>query len=475
VRTVQDDIEISNGSTISVNTDDLFRVAASLSALAGEARDWSHEAAIARCVTEWSADAAPFGFAESELTRAAAILQEAAADTETLSFGVGRAAAEYAEADQRSRDASRLLAAVVGFLSGGLLRNLILGTLPVAPTIGVALLVAQHPELRRLVALAGQPLTNALAEHTHLLVSPAFVDLVRALVSSADDVAMGAAGVSPVVAHLLGDEGAGVVGLSSMAGALLLLSGRNAYTPTPLNVTRTPRTPASAPATLADAAARIPQSGVGSSQIRVERYADRNEQASYAVYLAGTSDFSTGGDEPFDMASNLAGIAGSDTAAQQATVEAMNDAGIRPGDRVSFFGHSQGGLVAARITASEVYSTQALVTFGSPTGQIAIPDQVAHVAVEHAEDITPALGGEPLGGAAGRDRIVVTRGLFDESGPPPGTSLGSAHRMVRYAETAALVDGSTDPRLDRMREALAGLDGSGLGTGATYRAKRDRS
>jgi hypothetical protein len=472
---VQDDIDVSNGSTINVDTDDLFLLAVSLSTLAEEARDWSHEAAIARCVTEWSADAARFGFAEPELARTGALLLEVAADAESLALGVQGAAVEYAEGEQRNRDASRLLAAVAGFLAGGFFRNLILGTLPLAPTVGLALLVAQHPELRRLVAVTGQPLTNALAEHTHLLVTPAFVRLVRGLVASADDVAMGVAGVGPGMAHFLGDEGAGVVGLSSMAGALLILAGRNAYTPTPLNVTRSAPSPVSGPASLADAAARIPPSGAGSPQIRVERYDDRNGKASYAVYLAGTSDFSTGGDEPFDMGSNLAGIAGSDTAAQQATVEAMADAGIRPGDQVSFFGHSQGGLVAARIAASEVYSTQALVTFGSPTGQIPIPDSVAHVAVEHAEDITPALGGEPIGGSDGRDRIVVTRGLFDESGPPPGASLGDAHYMATYAETAALIDGSADPRLGPLRDALTGLGAAGLGgTATTYRAERDR-
>lgn len=473
---MQDDIDISNGSTTRVDTDDLFLLAATLSALAGEARDWSHEAAIARYVTEWSASAAPFGFAEPELTRAAAILQDAALSAESLALAVERAAAEYADGEQRSRDASRLLAAVAGFISGGFFRNLILGTLPLAPALGLTLVIAQHPEIRRLAALAGEPLTSALTEHAHLLVNPAFVSLVRALVSSADDFALGAAGVGPGMAHLLGDEGARIVGLSSMAGALLILAGRNAYTPTPLRVTRAAPAAVSAPVSLAGAAARIPRSGPGNPQVRVERYPDGHGDASYAVYIAGTSEFSTGGDEPFDMAGNLAGIAGTDTAALQATIEAMNEAGIRRGDPVSFFGHSQGGLVAARIAASETYSTQTLVTFGSPTGQIPIPDQIAHVAVEHAEDITPALGGEPLGGPAGRDRIVVTRALFNEGGPPQGTSLGSAHHMERYTETAALIDGSPDARLGPMREALAGLGAAEIGgTATTYRAQRDRN
>jgi hypothetical protein len=473
VKAVHDDIDVSNGSLVSVDTDELFLVAATLSVLAADARDWSHDAAIARCVTEWSADAAPFGFAEPELARSAAILQDAAAEALALALGLERAAAEYAEGEQRSAASSRQLAALTGFLAGRLFRNQILGTLPLLPSVGVTLLLAQHPAARRLAALTGQPLIEALADHTGLLIDPAFVDLVRTAVASADDFAMGAAVVPPAVAHLLGDEGAGVVGLSSMAGALLILAGRNAYTPTPLTVTRSESSPVRAPASLADAAARIPQSGAGSPQVTVERYGGRNGKASYAVYIAGTSDFSTGGTEPFDMASNLAGIAGSDMAAKQATVEAMEDAGVRPGDPVSFFGHSQGGLVAARIAETEVYSTEALVTFGSPTGQIPIPEQVAHVAVEHAEDITPALGGIPLGGADGVDRVVVTRGLFDETGPPQGASLASAHHMARYAETAALIDGSGDPRLKEMRDVLAGLSGAArTGTATTYRAER---
>jgi hypothetical protein len=470
-----DTIDVSNGSAVTVETDELFLVAAALSVLAADARDWAHEAAIARCITQWSADAAPVRFAEPELARTTAILQDAASTAETLSFRLERAAVEYTESEHRRSDVGGLLAALTGYLTGGFVRNLVLGALPLAPTAALALLMAQHPEARRLAAVTGQPIVAALAAHPELLVDPVFVSLVRAVVSSANDFAFGAVGVPPALAYVLGDEGAGVVGLGSMAGALLLLAGRNAYLPTPLSVTRTAPTPVNAPATLAEAAARIPRSGAGRPQIRVERYASTDDDRRWAVYIAGTSDFSTGGEEPFDMASNLAGIAGGDAAAQLATVEAMDDAGVRRGDRVIFLGHSQGGLVAARIAASGVYSTDALVTFGSPSGQIDVPDRVAHVAVEHAEDVTPALGGTPLGGADGRDRVVVTRGLFDEEGPPPGTSPGSAHRMVRYAETAALIDGSADPRLDPMRDALAGLGASGSGgTATTYRAERDR-
>lgn len=469
-----DGIDVSSGSTTTVETDDLFLAAATLSTLAANARDWSQQAAMARCITQWSGDAAPFGFAESDLARSSAVLQDTADGAERLGVLLEEAATAYADGERRTADGATLLTALGALVAGGFTRHMILGALPLAPTAAVALLVAQHPEVRRLAAIAGQPLLAELAERSDLLASPALVDLVRALVSSADDFALGLAGVDPPLARLLGDEGAGVVGLSGMAGALLVLAGRNAYTATPVNLTGGEPVSVPAPATLADAASRIPPSTPGHPQIRIERFTDPSGEATYAVYLAGTSDLSTGGDEPFDMASNLAGIAGNDAASYRAALDAMDAAGIGAGDRVTLVGHSQGGLVAARIAASGAYATEALVTFGAPTGQISVPDGVAHVAVEHAEDITPALGGMPLDGDDGRDRIVVTRSLFDDAPRPDGAVI-AAHHMARYAETAALVDRADDPRLDAMRSAIAGLGtGSAGGTATLYRADRVR-
>ncbi|MBG6238593.1 hypothetical protein IWX78_001565 [Mycetocola sp. CAN_C7] len=467
-----DTLDVSGGASTSVETDELFLVAATLTTLAADARDWAHRAAMTRCITEWSADAAPFGFAEPDLTRSAAMLQDAAALAESLSSRVETAATAYAAVEQKGADVSGLVAALGGFLTGGLIRNIFIGALPLLPSAAVAALVAQHPEVRRLAAVAGQPLLSALTGNAALLESPAFVSLVRALVSSADDIALGVAGIDPPVARLLGDDGAGIVGLSSMAGALLLLAGRNAYTATPITLSTAESTPVTAPRSLADAASRIPESGPGRPQIRVERF-EGGARPSYAVYLAGTSEFSTDGAEPFDMGSNLAGIAGDDAAAYRATLDAMDEAGIRPGDSVTLVGHSQGGLVAARVAASGAYDTDALITFGSPTGQIPIPDSVAHLAVEHAEDLTPALGGAPIEGDDGRDRVVVTRSIHDPA--VPERPFGSAHFMAGYADTAALIDGSDDPRLDRVKAALDTLgEAERGGTSTLYRAVKRR-
>ena len=471
-----DVIDVSSGSTTSVETDELFLAAATLSALAAGARDWAHQAAMARCITQWSGDAAPFGFAESDLTRSSAVLQDTASDAEGLAWLVESAATSYAAGEERNADVSSLLFALGAFLAGGVAHNLVLGAaLPLAPSALLTALVAQHTDGRRVAAVLGEPLAAALVDHGGLLADPAFVSLVRTIVSSADEFALGAAGVAPPLAHLLGDRGAGVVGLGSMAGALLILSGRNAYIAKPVTVSPSAPTAVAPPVSLADAAARIPPSGPGRPQVRIERFDGQAGQASYAVYIAGTSAIADGSPEPFDMASNLAGIAGDDAAAYSATIDAMDEAGIRPGDQVSFVGHSQGGLVAARIAASGAYDTDALVTFGAPTGQIPVPGGVEHLAVEHAEDITPALGGEPLSGAGGRDRVVVSRALFGGA-PSPDASPIAAHHMSRYAETAALVDASDDPRLEPVRDALARLGaGASVGSATLYRAERDSS
>ena len=140
---------------------------------------------------------------------------------------------------------------------------------------------------------------------------------------------------------------------------------------------------------------------------------------------------------------------------------------------MNLFGHSQGGLVAARIAASGAFDTQSLVTFGAPSGQVPIPESVTQIAVEHAEDLVPALGGAPVDGADGRDRLVVSRAVFDDAPPPPGEP-GAAHHMSEYAKTAALIDGSTDPRLSGLGETLAGI-GTGAGVAQAYRAERVRS
>ena len=90
------------------------------------------------------------------------------------------------------------------------------------------------------------------------------------------------------------------------------------------------------------------------------------------------------------------------------------------------------------------------------------------IAVEHTDDIVPALGGTI---AAGAGPLYVRRELFADAPVPTDTPL-PAHRLAGYRETARLLDGSAEPRLLAFREQLVGIAGSATGEQSVWRAER---
>lgn len=201
------------------------------------------------------------------------------------------------------------------------------------------------------------------------------------------------------------------------------------------------------PRGLADRVNRIPS---GEVSIRVERFVE-DGVVHAEVYIAGTKDFAFPSDsEVFDMESNIA-LTGALVAASLIAVEkAMQRAGVRPGDAVVFTGHSQGGLVAARLAESGRYDTKGLVMVGTPTGQAPIRGNYPSVSITHSDDIVPVLGG------AKRPSRVIE--LERPSGQSPG-DISGAHRLTGYVETARAADAS--PAAHRWGD-LPVASGSGL-------------
>jgi hypothetical protein len=120
---------------------------------------------------------------------------------------------------------------------------------------------------------------------------------------------------------------------------------------------------ADAPQSLGDRVGRIP---LAESPIRIERYLDREGQPHSEVYIAGTNDWGVGSTpNPFDMQSNIALMAGLPAASLVSVRVAMTRAGIKPGERVTFTGHSQGGVIATRLAESGRYHTTGLDCCGS--------------------------------------------------------------------------------------------------------------
>ena len=143
----------------------------------------------------------------------------------------------------------------------------------------------------------------------------------------------------------------------------------------------------------------------------------------YNVYLPGTKAFDAPGFESGlvqNMGTNFAAVAGDDNAYQQAVLAAL--ANVPPGAEINFIGHSQGGIVAARLAEAIANGetdvqghVNAVLTAGSPVDNIELPPDVHMVSLVNEYDIVPRLDGESYGDKAttrrscSRSRMAVRR------------------------------------------------------------------
>lgn len=188
---------------------------------------------------------------------------------------------------------------------------------------------------------------------------------------------------------------------------------------------------AQAPQSVGDRVARIPATD---NPIRIERYVDGEGIAHSEVYIAGTHDWGMGTTvEPFDLNSNIALVAGIPAASLVAVQSAMTRAGIKHGEKVTFTGHSQGGMIAARLAESGTYRTTGLLVVGSPTGTLSTTGGYPALALRHTDDVVPRLGGSDQGSGF----TTIERA----STSPIGDVVG-AHKKSGYVQMARDFDSS---------------------------------
>ena len=173
----------------------------------------------------------------------------------------------------------------------------------------------------------------------------------------------------------------------------------------------------------------------------------------HVVYLPGTDDLTTtpwsqDGDVR-DLGTNLLLVSGQDNAYQQGILDAMPQAGIRPGEPVALVGHSQGGMEAAAILAH-----------GSPYD---VTQRRHRRLADRAPRRLPArqpraVAGEPrrrvplLDGADNPDSAEQVTVRFDDH----ETSVAGNHGLDHYVAGADAVQASDDPSI---RDQLASLRG----------------
>jgi hypothetical protein len=231
------------------------------------------------------------------------------------------------------------------------------------------------------------------------------------------------------------------------------------------------------PSGLAGRIDRIPQrvrdqAGEPTGQhIRIERYATPGGPDRFEVYITGTADFSPrSGSDPFDLTSDVGTIAELPAGAVRAVQQAMAQEGITAESPVQFTGYSQGGLIAVTLAASGDYNTHGVLAVGSPTAHVALGDDFPVIAIEHTDDIVPAMGGM----RSGHDAVLVEREAFADRETPSGVAVPS-HDRGEYRRTAELADTAMSPQLVAAREALDGFtSGTTPVSSTTYVAERVR-
>lgn len=466
-----DDLAVGGPGATSVLTTALVDESARLARLAGELASCRRElAALDRVIGNGilSAADAPRSalLAESEIDRALASVARAIDDCSFLSRGLADAASRYEFAERFADHLAQELAAGLGYLIGTIAPVLLAILLPGALIAGAGVLgfLQTLPAEARGRALSG--LAAWLRSVGAPLSDPRFVAAVRLSVMSADDAGWGLVHLPPMLAELLGDDGLALAGVGTSAGVLAgAASAAGLARESPVRVTVGPSAPNLPDAEgIQDRVERIPAEP---EQVRIDRYSSPGRPDRFEVYIAGTAELAVSGDdEPWDMTSNLTAMAGGSAGSYRAVEEAMRLAGIAPGSAVTLTGYSQGGLIAAQLAASGDYAVDGLITLGAPAGQVAVPHDIPYLAIEHTNDLVPALGGDFVSS----DPVIVRRQLFDGP-PPPSEFMLPAHRLSSYLDTAGLVDASDNLRIAETLARLAHPPSDSV-TSTVYRAER---
>lgn len=228
--------------------------------------------------------------------------------------------------------------------------------------------------------------------------------------------------------------------------------------------------PARPPTGLAEAFGRMPTSA--GAQVRIERLTMPGGATRFVAYMQGTAFPPTyGGAEPWDMKSNTELYTGRRSASYQATLDALELAGAKPGDRVDVFAHSQSGMIGAHLAMESEYDVQMLVTAGSPVEPV-LGEHQTLVQIVHTDDVVRSLaGGGSPGGTGSADSFIATR-VGDPVDQVGDLSLDT-HMLDRYVETAQMIDASSDPRAQAVDEYFAELAEAEVIESTEYRATRE--
>lgn len=208
----------------------------------------------------------------------------------------------------------------------------------------------------------------------------------------------------------------------------------------------------------------------GDGRVRVEKYVMPDGSAEFVVYSRGLDPVPSSS-EPFgyipawDLYMNEQGSASS-----EAIKAALKESGAHPGDVIHGIGHSLGGMSLAQVAAEGEYRFGTVVSVGTPV-EASFPIQTTSVQIRHTDDVVGGLSDGGRSTPTGSPESFVVQRSYDPLPTPPDIVLAS-HQLPAYTETAAMIDASTDPRVDALRHLYAHLGTADSVTATVYGAVR---
>jgi hypothetical protein len=152
-----------------------------------------------------------------------------------------------------------------------------------------------------------------------------------------------------------------------------------------------------------------------------------------------------------DMGTNLRALANRSSVFERGVVQALRLAGVCPSEPIMLVGHSQGGMIAARLAGQlqvAGFTVTHLVTAGAPIGLAAVPDSVSVLSLQNQGDVVPELDG------ADNPRRANWITARTAHGPD---SVPGRHSVRSYLAGAVDVDASVHPALAHWRRDAAGF------------------
>lgn len=195
-----------------------------------------------------------------------------------------------------------------------------------------------------------------------------------------------------------------------------------------------------------DSIARVPYGR--SAQVAVEKYTMKSGSVRYVAYVDGTREMMPGTDEPFDAVSDVElYLDRKKSASYEATLQALEAAGVEPGDTVDLVGYSQGAMIVSHLAMDSPYHVGTVIVAGDPVDPALAADQTI-IRLENGADPVNALATGGTAGGSGSPGSFTAQREGERSSPI------DPHLYGEYLTTGAQVDRSSDPRAQALRDTF---------------------